>query len=229
MTVLTPELVDRYRRLNGATVSNAIEQFGVRLRNEGFADGAIQCLTPALPPVIGHAVTARIKSSSPPPVGHLYHDRTDWWTFIATVPPPRIVVVEDADPRPGFGAFVGDVHATILRALGCAAYVTNGSVRDVSAVCGLGFQLFAARTAVSHAFAHMLDFGEAVEVAGLRVATGDLIFGDAGGVLSVPASVVEQVPRAADEMLAKEQRVIAFCKSASFSIEGLRALVRDLG
>jgi regulator of RNase E activity RraA len=75
----------------------------------------------------------------------------------------------------------------------------------------------------------MLDFGEPVEIAGLRVATGDVVFGDADGVLSVPASVVEQVPGIADEMLRKEEQVIAFCGSARFSIEGLRELVRDLG
>ncbi len=229
MPLLTPELIDRYRRLDGATVSNAIERFDVRLRNEGFADGALQCLTPELPPVVGHAVTARIKCSSPPPVGHRYHDRTDWWNFIAGVPPPRIVVVQDVDERPGFGAFVGDVHATILQTLGCVAFVTNGSVRDIAAVRGIGFHLFASRPAVSHAFAHILDFGERVEIAGLPVATGDLLFGDRDGLLALPAAIVEEIPTAAAAMLAKEELVFEFCRSGDFSIKGLRELVRDLG
>ena len=144
MTVLTPELVDRYRRLDSASVSNAIETFDVRLRNEGFADGRLRCLFDDLPPVIGHAVTARIRCSAPPPVGHSYHDRTDWWNYILTVPAPRVVVVEDADERPGVGAFVGEVHANILRALGCVGYATNGiGARSSTASARLGFQLFA--------------------------------------------------------------------------------------
>jgi 4-hydroxy-4-methyl-2-oxoglutarate aldolase len=225
---LTAELIDRYARLDSATVSNAIETFGVRLRNEGFADGSLRCLTPSLPPVVGYAVTARIRCSSPPPVGHSYHDRTDWWNFIVSLPAPRIVVVQDVDEHPGFGAFVGDLHASILRALGCIAYVTNGAVRDTDAVGATGFQMFASRAGVSHAFAHVLDFGGPIEIAGLRVATGDLLFGNAGGVLSVPDAIAEDIPRVAAEMLNTEKQVIAFCRSPRFSIEGLRELVRGL-
>jgi hypothetical protein len=44
VSVLTPELVEQYRRLNGPSVSNAIEAFDLRLRNEGFANGQIRTL-----------------------------------------------------------------------------------------------------------------------------------------------------------------------------------------
>jgi regulator of RNase E activity RraA len=227
--VLTPDLVDRYRRLDGASVSNAIETFELRLRNEGFADGRLRCLFPKLPAVIGHAVTARIRCSAPPPVGHSYHDRTDWWNFIAGVPAPRIVVVQDVDEKPGLGAFVGDVHAEILKALGCVAFVTSGSVRDLEEVQQIGLQLFASGVAVSHAYAHLVDFGEPVEVGGLAVATGDIVFGDCGGLVAVPSSIVADVPAAVEQIRVKEERIIALCRSSAFSIDGLRALVRDLG
>src|SRR5438105_1786154 len=128
-TELTPALIDSLRRLDACRVANAIETFDCRLRNEGFADGSVRASFPELPPAIGHAVTARIRGSTPPPVGHAYRDRTDWWSYILTVPPPRIVVVEDVDERPGLGAFVGHVHAQVLRALGCVGVVTNGSVQ----------------------------------------------------------------------------------------------------
>jgi regulator of RNase E activity RraA len=229
VSVLTPELVDQFRRFDSASVSNAIETFDVRLRNEGFADGRLRCLFPDRPAVIGHAVTARIRCSSPPPVGHSYHDRTDWWNFIVSVPAPRIVVVQDVDDRPGLGAFVGDVHAQILHALGCVGYATNGTVRDIGDIRELGFQLFASGPAVSHAFAHIVDFGQPVEVGGLTVATGDILFGDGGGLLSVPPALVPQIPAVVQRMHSKEAHVIAFCRSARFSIDGLRALVRDLG
>lgn len=229
MSVLTPELIDRLRRFDSASVSNAIESFDVRLRNEGFADGRVRCLFPDRPAVIGHAVTARIRCSAPPPVGHSYHDRTDWWTYIVSVPAPRIVVVQDVDDRPGLGAFVGDVHAHILLALDCVAYATNGTVRDLDDVRTLGFQLFASGPAVSHAFAHIVDFGQPVEVGGLTVATGDVLFGDGGGLLSVPPGIVAQIPDTIDQMHSKEAFVISFCRSGQFSIDGLRTLVRDLG
>ena len=118
MAQLTPDLIEALHRLDACTVSNAIETFECRLRNEGFADGSIHAVFDDLPPIVGHAVTARIRCSTPPPVGHNYYDRTDWWTYVLTVPPPRIVVVEDVDERPGMGAFVGHVHAQILQSAG---------------------------------------------------------------------------------------------------------------
>lgn len=216
------------KRLDGGTLANAIETFEVRLRNEGFANGSIRCLFPGLPPAIGYAVTARIRCSSPPPVGYRYHDRTDWWSYIAGVPSPRFVVVQDIDERPGFGAFVGEVHAHVLRALGCAGYATNGSARDLQAVAAMRFPFFASSVAVSHAFAHLVDFGGPVDIGGLPVASGDLLFGDAHGLQSIPPSVVERLPVVAAEMIERERAVMEFCNSSEFSVEKLRHLVRSL-
>jgi regulator of RNase E activity RraA len=217
------------RALDGASIANAIETFDVRLRNEGFADASIRCLLPALPPAIGHAVTARIRCSSPPPVGHHYHDRTDWWNYIVSVPAPRFVVVQDVDEKPGLGGFVGALHANILRALGCEGYATNGSVRDVAAVRdGVRMQMFAAGVAVSHAFAHIVEFGGPVEIGGLEVRSGDLLFGDEHGVQNIPLSLADALPGIVADMKMKEQAVIQFCRSKEFSIDGLRTLVRSL-
>ena len=74
--------------------------------------------------------------------------------------------MQDIDDRPGLGAFVGDVHANILRALGCVAYATNGSVRHVDAIGAIPFALFGGSIAVSHAFCHIVDFGEPIKSAG---------------------------------------------------------------
>jgi regulator of RNase E activity RraA len=228
MIQLTTELVDGFRRLDTCLVSNAVETFDCRLRNEGFTDATVRCIFENRPPVIGHAVTARIHGSSPPAVGHSYYDRTDWWNYILTVPPPRIVVVEDADEHPGIGAFVGEVHANILTALGCVAYVTNGSVRDVPQVASTGFQLFASHLSVSHAYAHIIQFGQPVTVGGLAVVSGDVLFGDCHGLLTIPESIVTRVPEVAERMRSAERDLIALCQSTSFSLEQLCGAVRRL-
>jgi 4-hydroxy-4-methyl-2-oxoglutarate aldolase len=226
---LGPVSLNSLRALDGASIANAIETFDLRLRNEGFADASIRCLTSPLSPAVGYAVTARIRCSSPPPVGHRYHDRTDWWNYIVSVPAPRFVVVQDIDDKPGLGGFVGAVHANILRALGCEGYATNGSVRDVTTVKdSVRMQMFAASVAVSHAFAHIVDFGEPVCIGGLTVQSGDLLFGDEHGVQSIPMSLAEVLPGVIADMKLKEQAVIQFCRSRDFSIDGLRTLVRSL-
>jgi 4-hydroxy-4-methyl-2-oxoglutarate aldolase len=214
--------------LDGAAVANAIETFDVRLRNEGFADSSIRSLFPDLPPAAGYAVTARIRCSTPPPVGYQYTDRTDWWHYIVTVPAPRFVVVEDADERPGLGGFVGELHATILQALDCVGYATNGSVRDAAAVrAHVALPMFASGVAVSHAFSHIVDFGTPVRIGGLRVASGDLLFGDGHGVQSVPPQLVDRIPEAAAAMTAHERKIIGLCRSTQFSIDALTHLVRS--
>ena len=223
------EVLDAIRQLDGCTVSNAIETRGARLRNEGFADGTIRCMFDDLPPVVGYAVTGRIRCSAPPPVGHSYHDRTDWWNYILSVPAPRIVVVEDIDDRPGLGAFIGHVHANILRALGCVAYATNGSVRDLPAVRQLGFQFFAKRVCISHAFVHLVDYGQPIVVGGLAVKSGDIIYGDGHGLLTIPHAIAGDIPLVAARMQEQEQRVVELCQSPDFSLERLRTLVRQLG
>ena len=223
------EQLEELRRLDACTLSNAIETFNLRLRNEGFADASIRCMFQQLPPMLGYAVTARISCAGPPPAGHTYFDRTDWWNYSQTIPAPRVTVIEDIGPNAGLGGWVGEVHASILRALGCVGTVTNGGVRDLAAVELMGYPLFARNAAVSHAYAHMIEFGGSVEVGGLTVQPGDLVFGDCHGVLTIPREIAGKLPAVAAQLLAKERQVIALCRSSDFSLAGLRALVHDLG
>ena len=123
--------------------------------------------------MVGYAVTARIRTAPTPTLVHNYFDRTDWWNHLLTVPEPRVIVVQDIDEQPGLGALLGEVHTNILRALGCVGAVTNGAVRDLPAVEAIGFHLFAGHAAVSHAYAHIVDFGSPVAVGGLTVRAGD--------------------------------------------------------
>src|SRR5580704_12450126 len=141
--VLSAMDLERLSELETCTVSNAIERLNVRLRNEGFVSGVVKCQFPSLPPMIGYAATGRIRTASPPITQRCYYDRVDWWNYLASVPKPRVMVLQDVDSRPGLGAFVGEIHAAIGLALNCVGCVTNGAVRDLPAVKALGFQLFA--------------------------------------------------------------------------------------
>jgi 4-hydroxy-4-methyl-2-oxoglutarate aldolase len=225
---LSSELLESLRRLDTCAVSNAIESLKVRLRNEGFTDGRIRCLFPRRPPVVGYAVTARIHTSNPPVKGRSYADRTDWWNYVLTIPAPRMVIIQDADETPAFGSFIGEVHANILQTLGAVAVVTNGAVRDLTALETTGLQVFAARAAVSHAYAHLVEFGQPVEIAGLRVQPADLLHADLHGVLSIPETVAADIPGAAAEIIERERKLVALCRSSDFSLETLGHAVRGV-
>lgn len=219
--VLSNSALDQIRALDACIVSNAIERLGVRLRNEGFASHAVRCRFPHLGPMVGYAVPGRIRTSSTPTSGPFYYDRIDWWSYVASIPAPRVIVMQDSDHTPGFGAWFGEIHASIGAALDCVGYVTNGAVRDLKAVEALDFHLFAGSVAVSHAYAHIVEFGEPVEVGGLKIRPGDLLHGDRHGVQNVPLQVALEIPAIAAQILREEQELIQYCRSAQFSLQGL--------
>jgi len=230
MTVgpISVEDLEALRSLDTCTVSNAIETFGVRLRNAGFADARVRCMFEDFPPMVGYAATAQLYSGEPPITGRIYPDRTDFWNSILQIPAPRIVVLEDMDNPPGVGAFVGDMNAAILRALGCIGYVTDGAVRELPRVKQQGFHLFAGNVAVSRAYAHIFEFGSQVKVGGLEVQPGDLLHGDRHGLLIVPKEVAPEIPAAAARVREAEQDVIDFCQSPEFSVDELRRALKKL-
>jgi 4-hydroxy-4-methyl-2-oxoglutarate aldolase len=221
IAALSRDDFERLAQLDTCTVSNAIERFNLRMRNEGFAHGCVHCQFPHFPPLLGYAVTGRIRASAPPMSGRCYYDRMDWWNHFLTVPEPRVMVLEDVDHVRGIGAFVGEIHANIARALNCIGCVTDGAVRDLSAVESLGFHLFAGKVAVSHAYAHIVEFGEPVEIGGLKVQPGDLIHGDRHGVQTIPLSIAAGIPGMASEILARERELIKLCQSPEFSLSTL--------
>jgi regulator of RNase E activity RraA len=153
--------------------------------------------------------------------GRCYYDRMDFWDYVATFPEPRVIVVQDVDNAPGVGALMGEVHASIALAMKCVGFVTNGAVRDLRAVKALRFHLFSGSVAVSHAYAHLIEFGEPVEIGGLKIKSGDLIHGDCHGVQTIPPEIVSQIPQEAERIVSSERELIQFCRSPQFSLKGL--------
>jgi 4-hydroxy-4-methyl-2-oxoglutarate aldolase len=226
---LTTEELDALRQIDTCMVANAIESFHVRLRNTGFADAGIRCMFKDAPPMVGYAVTARLRSGEPPMVGGTFRDRADFWKAILDIPAPRVLVLEDMDEPPGRGAFLGDMHAAILKALSCVGYVTNGAVRELPGVRTTGIQLFAGNVAVSHAYAHIFEVGAAVSVGGMQVLPGNLLHGDRHGMLTVPGNIAAKIPNAAARLRATEQTVIDSCRSSGFSVENLCEVMKTVG
>lgn len=227
---LKPAQLEQFRRLSTCLVASAIETFRVRLPNTGFANSRIKCIFKDQPSMAGYAATARLRSSNPRMESNKsydYYDRTDWWNEILTIPAPRVVVIEDVDNPPGLGAFVGEVHANILLALGCVGIVTNGAVRDLPDIRPTEFQMFAGNVSVSHAYAHIFDFGGTVEVGGVKIQPGDLIQGDCHGVQTVPLEIADRVPAAAREIRQRRQDLVGLRRSADFTLEKLRQAIRD--
>ena len=219
VTLSTDEL-QQLKRISTPAISNAIEAFNIRPRNQGFMSPDVRCIFPDLGVMVGYACTATVAAELPATTQHV--SRFDHWDVIAKVPEPRVVVIQDLDEPDPVGSFWGEVNASIHKALGCIGTVTNGGVRDLDEVHQMGFQCFASRVLVSHAYVHLADVGIPVKVGGIVLKPGDLLHGDKHGVISIPNEIAGQVADAAGKVEQEERQIINYCKSPGFTPEGLK-------
>jgi len=224
---LTRQELEALRRSSSPSIANAIETFNVVPRNQGFMRPEMRSLFPELGPMVGYAVTAMIRADLAPAEGHRVPPQ-DWWDSILTVPPPRVLVMQDLDnPRP-VGAFWGEVQANLHRALGCVGAISDGGVRDLDEVRRLGFHFVAPHVLVSHAYVHIVQVGLPVVVGGLAVRPGDLLHGDQHGVVRIPEAVARDVAAAAARVEETERQIIACCQAPDFSVEKLKEVWKRL-
>lgn len=217
--------LDALRQWSSPTVCNAIETFNVRPRNEGFMDSSIACRFPELPPLVGYAVTAKIRAREPA-TNEIPHGKV--WQNFAQTPKPWVIVIEDLDWPAPIGSYWGEVNASTYAALGALGVVTNGGVRDLPEVRPTGFQFFSSCVLVSHAYVHVVEFGTPVTVGGLTVRPGDILHGDQHGVTSIPAEIVRELPARCEAVETAERRLIHYARSGEATIETLRKLYGEV-
>ena len=191
------------------TIANAVEILGARPRLEGVTDSRIQCLFPHFGVLVGYAVTAVIDSSRAAMQPRSVR-RRDYWEHVRNSMKPSISVVQDVAPTP-CGAYWGEINASLHKSLGSQGVITNGTVRDIEEVEHVGFHFFASGVQVSHGYAHLEDFGGAVEVFGLKVSNGDLIHADRHGAVVIPASIAPRVAEAARRIIDDEKVLLEAC------------------
>ncbi len=106
-------------------------------------------------------------------------------------------------------AFWGELMSTRARYLKAAGAVLNGFVRDASGIEALGFPTFS-RGLYSQdqgPRGRVIDFRVAIEIEGVRIKPGDLIFGDREGVLVIPAEIEAEAVEAALAKASTENKV----------------------
>jgi 4-hydroxy-4-methyl-2-oxoglutarate aldolase len=106
-------------------------------------------------------------------------------------------------------ALWGELMSTRARYLHAAGAVLNGFVRDAAGIEALNFPTFCRGLYAQDQGPRgkVIDFRVAVEIEGVRIAPGDLIFGDREGVLVIPAEVEAEAVEAALVKASTENRV----------------------
>ena len=140
--------------------------------------------------------------------------RTGYYMEVFHVPPGEnpylleIQLIDDLKPgevpvlgcgHSGRIAPWGELLSTASAARGAVGCVTDGLVRDIRAIRKMGFPVFHGGIGPldSKGRGKVMAIDVPIECGGVRVEPGDLVFGDADGVVAIPRRIEEQVIAAA--------------------------------
>lgn len=220
-SILTADLKARINSVGTATLS-------AQLRKNGYNNVSIDGLQSTRPDarLLGLARTLRFI----PNREDLFESHGSGFNAqkraFDTLNPDDVLVIE-ARGETGTGT-VGDILALRAQVRGAAGIVTDGGVRDVVAVAALDIPTY-------YANAHPAVLGRrhvpwdtdlTIACGGASVQVGDVIVGDADGVLVIPPSLIEKVVVGAIEQ-EQQEAFIADRVAAGESVDGLYPLAGE--
>ena len=224
------------KRWNTPTIYNGWEQITRHdTGREGFNPEETHDFMPWMGPMVGYALTVVIQPGNPEPKQNNPNAWADYLEYVASVPPPKIIVIQDLDKPLTYGSFWGEVTSNTHRALGCVGTIVDGAIRDVDEMTNAGLKALARRMCVGHAHSTPWRWDCEVEVFGTTVRPGQLIHADKHGFLAIPEEDEQGLLEAARFMDANEcQYTIAAArstmgKSAEQTLEDLAEARRAFG
>lgn len=114
----------------------------------------------------------------------------------------------------------GEILAVAAQSRGITGLVIDGGVRDVDELARIGFPVFARTTTVVGTVKDYAgDFESPVRIGGIVVRAGDVIVGDADGVVVLPAEAAAEVVAKADQRVSDEQRIIEALRAGETTVD----------
>ena len=211
MTEITEETLALLRRASPATLTTQLFKRGYR---QQFLVG-VAPLNPAAGRFAGEAFTLRFIPSR--------EDR-DWdlsdlakrgddnvqWEAVEAIGPGQVLMIDSRqDPR---AASAGHMLMTRMMRKGVAAAITDGAFRDGSEIGKMPFPAYCrANTASTRpAYHRAVDMGLPIGCAEVAVYPGDVVAGDADGVVVIPRALAAEV--AADAAEQEEREAFLYTK-----------------
>jgi 4-hydroxy-4-methyl-2-oxoglutarate aldolase len=183
----TTEQLTRLKELGAATVHEAQD-------GTGALDSAIKPLHLDME-VAGPALTVDCKPADNLAIQHA-----------VTTARPGDVLVVDAKAFLEAGPW-GDILTLYAQQIGIAGLVIDGSVRDSRAIIDMGFPVFSRGVCIKGTGKNQPGTVDGtITCGGVPINPGDVVIGDADGVVVVPADDVERVIELAEAREAKEAR-----------------------
>jgi regulator of RNase E activity RraA len=205
MSKLSPETRDKLKSVSTATLCTALYKRG--LRNQFIQD--VHPLNPGAGPMVGEAFTLRYMPAREDlnPIS-VFQDRAHPQRKAVEECPPGAVLVIDSrkDPR---AASAGSILVARLMKRGVAGVVTDGGFRDSPEIARLAIPAYHCRpSAPTNLTVHQaIDINVPIGCGDAPVFPGDVMVGDAEGVIVIPAHLADEVASEAVEMTAFEDFV----------------------
>ena len=202
---LSAKTRQQLKQVSVATLCTALFKRG--LRNQFIQD--VHPLNPGHGNMVGAAYTLRymparedLNSLS------VFQDRAHPQRKAVEECPPDAVMVIDSrkDPR---AASAGSILVTRLMVRGCAGIVTDGGFRDAPEIAALAIPAYHNRpSAPTNLTRHQaIDINVPIGCGDAPVFPGDIIVGDAEGVVVIPRHIADEIAQEAVEMTAFEDFV----------------------
>lgn len=202
---LSAETRDQLRRVSTATLCTALFKRG--LRRQFIQD--VRPLNPDGGTMVGEAFTLRYIPAREDlnPIS-VFQDRAHPQRKAVEECPPGAVFVIDSRKDPS-AASAGSILVTRLMVRGVAGIVTDGGFRDSPEIARLAIPAYHNRpSAPTNLTVHQaLDIDVPIGCGDAPVFPGDVIVGDAEGVVVIPAGIAAAVAAEAVEMTAFEDFV----------------------
>ena len=218
MTELKPETRQRLMRISTATLATLLFKKGLRGQ---FMQNVVR-LSKDSANMVGPAYTLRYMPAREDRNGiEVFKNRAHPQRKAVEECPSGAVMVIDSrkDPR---AASAGGILVSRLLVRGVAGVVTDGGFRDSAEIAELGIAAYHQRpSAPTNLTLHeAIDINVPVGCGDAPVFPGDVIVGDADGVIVIPAEMADEVAVEATEMTIFEDFVMASVKKGQ-SILGL--------
>ena len=218
-----PIIVRRIQRAD-ANVIRALGELGVATVHE--AQGRTGLLRPYMRPIYAAARVAgsAVTISSQPGDNLMIHAALE-----VCVPGDILVVTTSSESTDGM---FGELLAVSARARGVVGLVIDAGVRDVTEITAMGFPVWAkAICAQGTVKATAGSVNVPVVCAGAPIRPGDVVVGDADGVVVVPRRVAADVARLGAEHVAKEQKTRERLARGELGLDfyGFRGKLAELG
>jgi regulator of RNase E activity RraA len=205
MAKLSSTTRDKLKTVSTATLTTCLFKRG--LRNQFIQD--VHPLNPAVGPMVGEAFTLRnIPAREDLDQLSVYQDREHpQRKAIETCPPGAVLVIDSRkDPR---AASAGDILVRRLMVRGVAGVVTDGGFRDSPEIAKLAIPAYHNRPSAPTSLMrhHAVDIDVPIGCGDAPVFPGDVIVGDAEGVVVIPAHLADEIANEAFEQTAFEDFV----------------------